>query len=430
MTDDSIRSSSDIGKLCKEFVQNIESFAETLPFVMHVLSSTVLKLDEKMNEFIENSATIVKETDAMREYSLNLEDKPTHDKLHHKTTIFRESLTITPKSFFVSLISAYDAYLGSLIKTLFYIKPELLNASNRSLTFSELVKLNTLENAQEYLVEKEVEAVLRNSHSLQFDWLEKTFSVQLRKDLKCWSKFIEATERRNLFVHVDGVISSQYISVCSEHQCVFPSQAQVGTRLAVDPNYFENATHCIAEIGIKLAHVLWRKLAPEDRENADVNLIEIIYDYLIRKNYQLAQRLADFASDTLRKYSSDETRRILIINQVISYKFGGIPEKALKLLEAEDWSSSADRFQLAVAVLRDDFEHASKIMKQIGKNSQPCELHYREWPVFEEFRKSKQFLSSYKEIFNEDFKLQEKEPKQDKALTNPNPEDGEEDSDV
>jgi predicted transcriptional regulator YdeE len=45
-------------------------------------------------------------------------------------------------------------------------------------------------------------------------------------------------------------------------------------------------------------------------------------------------------------------------------------------------------------------------MKLIGNNPEKISIiHYREWPVFKEFRKTEQFLKAYQEIFNETFDL-------------------------
>jgi len=51
-------------------------------------------------------------------------------------------------------------------------------------------------------------------------------------------------------------------------------------------------------------------------------------------------------------------------------------------------------------------------MKAIGKGRQPSQLQYQEWPVFKEFRKSEEFGQAYKDVFGEEFKLQEQEPRQ------------------
>ena len=404
--------SASLGLLCKDFVQSVEGLAESLPFVMTVLGQAESIWNDKLNGFIEENATNIEKTETGRSYSIKIQDKSKHDKLHRHLRIFRQSRNITPRSFLVALVSAYDAFLGRIISQLFYLKPELLNSSERTLTFSQLVNLQTVDAAREHLVEKEVESVLRKSHSQQFEWLEKTFSVPLRKGLDCWPRFIELTERRNLFVHADGIISSQYLTVCKEQSVKIEANSILGTQLLVDHAYFEQASYCLMEIGIKLAHVLWRKLAPEDRKIADSNLVELIFDLLVKHKYHVASDLAEFGTDTLKTHSSEEYRRIIVINRALAYKFGGQPDKADSVLNAEDWSSSSDKFRIAVEVLRDHFQEASSLMRLIGNNREPGKFEYREWPLFKEFRKSSEFAEAYKEVFGEEFTLQEQSPLQ------------------
>ncbi|HSW00748.1 MAG TPA: hypothetical protein VLI39_11290 [Sedimentisphaerales bacterium] len=161
-----------IASLCRDYVQSVEALAESLPFIMSVLVKAENSFDRKLDAFIDKYATDVERTDDGRLYAINLHDKPQHDKVHRHLRIFREALGVTPCSFLVALVSAYDAFLGRLIRHLFYMKPDLLNTSKRVLTFSQLQKLQNLEAAREYLVEKEVESVLRKSHSRQFDWMD------------------------------------------------------------------------------------------------------------------------------------------------------------------------------------------------------------------------------------------------------------------
>jgi hypothetical protein len=80
--------------------------------------------------------------------------------------------------------------------------------------FPNCLILPSIEEAKLQLVDKEVEVVLRASHTEQFEWFEKNLSVKLRSGLEIWPTFIELTERRNLFAHGDGVVTQQYLSVC------------------------------------------------------------------------------------------------------------------------------------------------------------------------------------------------------------------------
>lgn len=108
----------------------------------------------------------------------------------------------------MSLISQFDAYFGNIIKTIYYKKPEILSTSEKSIKYSEIIKINSIDELKEYIIEQEIEAVLRKSHNDQFKWLENKLNMKLRQGLNCWPTFIESTERRNLFVHCDGCVSS------------------------------------------------------------------------------------------------------------------------------------------------------------------------------------------------------------------------------
>lgn len=122
-----------------------------------------------------------------------------------------------------------------------------------------------MSNHNKSIIEKEVETVLRNSHVEQFDWLESKFGIPLRKGLDSWPTFVETTERRNLLVHTGGIVSSQYIKNCKEHKVAFGNDLKPGSELHVDAEYVAKAYFCIFEIGVKLAHVLWRKLDSNTR---------------------------------------------------------------------------------------------------------------------------------------------------------------------
>jgi hypothetical protein len=309
---------------------------------------------------------------------------------------------LVPGSFLVSLVSQFDGFLGRLIRQLFALKPEILNSSENTLTFSQMVAFGSIDAAKEYIVEKEIEAVLRKSHSEQFDWLEKKFGLVLRKNLESWPDFIEVTERRNLFVHANGVVSHQYLEVCANHSCKVEPGTKLGKQLSVNRKYFSGAHDCLLEIGVKLAQVLWRKLSGDDFSEADKSLITICYELLAEGRYRIARRLLDFGVETIKKHSGESRRLTLVVNRAQAYKWSGDEETARRIVNAEDWSALEPKFLLAQAVLLDDFAGATEIMKQIGgEHHQLGALAYREWPLFREIRKTPEFAAAFEEIFRE-----------------------------
>ncbi len=83
---------------------------------------------------------------------------------------------------------------------------------------------------------------------------------------------------------MDGRISAQYASECRKNGCKLEPDLKEGDLIGVPQRYFEQASSCIFEIGVKLAQVLWRKLSPEQILKADRNLTEITYELIVQKD--------------------------------------------------------------------------------------------------------------------------------------------------
>jgi hypothetical protein len=69
------------------------------------------------------------------------------DKLH-------AAQRILPQSFLVALVSRFDALVGGLVRALFRLKPEALESSERTFTFAELSRFESMESAREFILER------------------------------------------------------------------------------------------------------------------------------------------------------------------------------------------------------------------------------------------------------------------------------------
>jgi hypothetical protein len=393
-----------IEKAIKIYIEHVDSLFKTLFLTMLTIDRTRNKAIELIEDFEKRNCEI-SEKDENGFFTVIVQENYQRRwvKLQQELGQISLSRKLIPASFLVSLISQYDAFLGQLIKSLFDVKPELLNSSERNLSYSQLVEFDSIGSARSYILEKEIETVLRKSHSEQFDWLEAKFGIPLRKDLSIWPLFIEVTERRNLFVHTRGLVSSQYIKVCRQHNANIPSDIKVGDELDAPADYMANAYECIFDLGIRLSHVLWRKVDPANRVKADDNLNDICYELLQDKKYKLAIKVLDFSLNTIKKFSSDQIRRMLVINRSLAYKWSGDEKMSLNIIKAEDWTASSDDFKLAEAIILEKYEDADLLTKKIGANSSIKARNYREWPLFLKYSERKEFKMIFKELFNEDF---------------------------
>lgn len=391
-----------IGNELDLFCQHIDAIDHVLGPMAVAVHDIARKSAEQLAEFENERCEVKTEGDERTVKIPNAhfrEWKRRYQTLEH----LHLSRSLLPRSLLVLLVSQYDAYLGRILRTIFIRKPEILATSEKKISFEVLSQFPSIEAAREYMLEKEVEAILRSSHADQFKWMENTFGLPLRKDLKSWPSFIELTERRNLFVHTDGVISSQYLAVCKLNNCIIDDDSKEGQRLNVSGEYFNAAHGCIYEIGVKLGHVLWRKLLPDEREAADDHLISATYELLERGKWNQAIKLLDFACNEFKKFSSEGRQLTLVVNQAQAYKWNGDGQRCKRIMESIDWSAKSDQFRLAHAVLADDWSAAAKMMLSIGKNGAVDPNGYRDWPLFREFRKQQQFLETYERVFDTPF---------------------------
>jgi hypothetical protein len=257
-----------------------------------------------------------------------------------------------------------------------------------------------MEAARNFIIEKEVETILRDSHSDHFDWMESRFGLPLRKGLEVWPDFIEITERRNLFVHAGGVVSGQYLEVCSKSKSDIEGISR-GKRLQVPAEYFDRSYEVLFEIGVKLTHVLWRKLLEKERKSADQNLLDITYQLISEGRYKLAIVLLDFAVDVLPKHYSEDYRLRFLFNRAQAYKWSGDEDQAIAKIEKEDLSAAKPMFKLAAACIRDDLPSAIENIKEIGIHGEIGLSELRQWPIFKKLRENNDFCAVVEEIFAE-----------------------------
>lgn len=379
------------------FVHDLDALREVLDPVMIMAVTVSQDADAKHLKALEKYGTLKNEDEDKKVFDVPAAHLNEIKLVARKNARAETAVELLPRTFLVSFVSVYDAYLGRLIKTLLETRPEILESSERQLSYKQLAQFDSIDTARSRIIESEVESILRQSHSDQFKWLEKKFNIKLTSGLASWQTFIELTERRNLFVHTHGVVSSQYVNVCESHSCELSCKA--GDTLEASPKYLVTAYKCLYEIGVKLSQVLWRKLCPKELESADMALNDISYDLLSEEKYDLSTRLLEFAVKILPRHSSDSYRRMFVINLAQAYKFSKREKEAAELLDKDDWSACSDNFAICVAVLRDDFDSAAMIMRRIGTSGLVLEQQYLDWPVFKLFRESDQFKKTFLEVF-------------------------------
>lgn len=264
-------------------VRDVDSLKAMTPSLMAVIELARRDGRKRIDEYVEEHDIPSRTDDGHVIYTLSPEHIAQFRRRNSRVEHANTALRMIPKSFVVTLVSQFDSFLGRLIRAIYEARPELLEASERQLTYAQLVSFGDIAVAREYIVEKEVEAVLRKSHTDHFAWLEGKLNTTLRKGLDAWATFIELTERRNLFVHNDGVVTRQYIDVCRAHAVELEEGLEPGDQLSVAQGYFVQACDCLLEIAVKVTQVAWRRLLDEERKSADEALNNYAFTLLVHE---------------------------------------------------------------------------------------------------------------------------------------------------
>jgi hypothetical protein len=386
------------------FISSAIGLAEALPNVQLMLDANHQIAAGEASKFFKKHGTKTGDGEHNAIYSITQDHIQEARQLVQREERARTARQTVPRSLVVAMVSEFDAFLSGLVRLLFIHKPDLLATSDRQFSYKELCDFGGLEQVRDALIEKELEVLLRKSHTEQFDWLESKFGLVLRKELAVWGDFIELTERRNLFVHNAGIVNSLYLSNCvaAGFTCGTPK----GVVLPANEAYLTKAQFVVLEVGIKLGHVLWRKVLPNLAAEAEASLGGVVlYDLVDNAHYELAVKIGTFALRDFKKFKNDHARRLAVLNLAQAYKWSGQNKECHALVDSEDWSSAKDLFHIGVATLKDDVEGVAKLMRAIGNCGQPGKEGYRRWPIFKEMRNNAIFQNTFEEVFAEPWQL-------------------------
>ena len=302
--------------------------------------------------------------------------------------------------------SAFDAFLGQFLSLLYREQRSVLGRFElRQVTVGDIVSCATIDEALDAVVEKNLSKELRESYDTIFATLAKWHGLSTLTDFPAWAEFVEASQRRHLFMHCDGIVNAQYMKECKSAGCNLAPETKTGTELKVDLTYLKKALDVLYQVTIMLGVTLWRTASKDCIEPAEEFITDEIFVLLDRGEWPLAIKLGFFAIN-LPEQKSDLQSKITRINYSQALKWSGDQAGAISALAEVDWSSCSTDLKLAVAVGRDEYDTAEALMRQRGKeteNKASLQVSFRFWPIYREFRKSPQFRAAFQEIFGVEF---------------------------
>jgi len=311
------------------------------------------------------------------------------------------------RSSFVMLVSYFDFLLSDLIHYFYRKYPESLSGRDLPLTLSELKLLGGVDEALDFVINKEAESVLYDSLEKQKLYLKNTLKIDTKDSIINWSRVIEAVERRHIIVHNDCKINRRYLTKVDPSQIPEKTKdLKEGTRVRITERYFRSVFEEICVSGLILLQCCWRKWEKADTASADGRLILDIYDTLVKENWTCAERLGLFSEEC--KVTDQACRLVLDVNYCQSLKWQGKENELQEELKKFDISALSPKFVLAVYALRSDRDGFYDNIENAITVDKMSEEDFVEWPLFRELRKDPDYEERIKAVFSS---ISEKEGK-------------------
>jgi hypothetical protein len=399
---------SQFGSLFVNFVDSMLGYMEFLRFIASfssVLSFSMAK--ELILQFVKENGSLEEDSSQAKIYRIPKSKQEEFYKLRDALKSSRAAGKKIPEMLLMGLVSVYEHNISLLARLVIERNPKILDAKEMSFTLSDVMSFDDLPSLKNSFIEKEIENIFRDSAEKQIEWFEKRLKIEdIKSNHENMNRLLELFQRRNLIAHSNSIVNDIYLSNV-DPVYIKDKNIEKGDYLPVNGRYFTAALELLIEFGVKLTQVCWRKLDPSDTEIADRTLHDFAYELLVRGEYTLACDILEFGR-SLRGRRAKDIELMFLVNHANALKLSGHEEKALKVLEKEDWSACSDAFRCCVAAVKGDLEAVVQHMEAINQSNAIRSIDYQEWPVFYHVRESKTFIDCYESIFGEPYQPADK----------------------
>ncbi len=292
-----------------------------------------------------------------------------------------------------TLFSHLEDALAQLLHAYYERYPAALAGEDRTLTLADLRQLGSIPEAEKLIVEKEVDAVLRESTETQIEYFRKRLKVDVGPLKSLLAPLVEVAQRRNIYVHNQGKVNRQYLASV-DPSLVLQFKAEDSKQLPLSRAYLLSAIDTVDAVAAMLINTCWRKW--DEPKDADDHLVEQTYEGLRDQRYDYVKWLAAFASNI--DVVKDASRRIVVVNHAIALRETGDQEGVTKVLGVVDWSATSSMYMLALHVLREEREEFLRLLPKSVAAEDISVENLREWPLFNSWRGQRWFDKAVAEV--------------------------------
>ncbi|MCR4274464.1 MAG: hypothetical protein NUW02_00210 [Candidatus Campbellbacteria bacterium] len=290
----------------------------------------------------------------------------------------------------VSMVSTLDILLSKLFSFYYKKNYKKLSLENQSINYKELENIENIAEAQKFLIDREIEALLiEKGLDRKLKVLKKDMALNLdpiSKNLEDLKKLIKI---RNLIVHNEGKKDREYIKRYGDEK------NNSNKTITITDKYLTDSLYLLYFIGTYIIQEAQLNFS-EEIKNKNFLLTNPLHYLVKHEQYNYTKSIYNFISNL--KIDASE-KKYIAINYCIGLKKQGKKlEDIEKVLLLEDWSLTRDDFEMCKFALlekhKDFYKYLSKLIKAktVGKKE------IDEWEIFTFYKNKPEFKSIIKNI--------------------------------
>ena len=272
-----------------------------------------------------------------------------------------------------------------------------------NVSYSEIIKSGNIDEIKRKIIFDEVNCIMRENIFKWIKILETKHKKTILLDNDYTKKFIEAYFRRNIIVHNDSKINSDYINGLKVIGKNIPEK-MIGENLICTNEYID----MIIDSSIYLIIYIINQILPlfkEENENFTNSILNMGFEKIKNEEYTLAREIFRLLKDN--KTLDQQTKIYSLINYWQTYKWDNKYEEIKKEIEEFDISAYEELIKLAVYALKDDYESIERVLTNEfndEKQNEELAIQIEDFPVFKQIRRQ-QFYKDLKEKYPDTFTI-------------------------
>ncbi|OMG00425.1 hypothetical protein [Paenibacillus sp. FSL R7-0337] len=299
----------------------------------------------------------------------------------------QKQLSILYQSTLISMVIYFEMFVASIIKHRLVRYPKAADIEYKTLTFDDIRKLGSFENAEQYLIEQVIETLLRDKYLEWINYIKTNMKLKLDRISPLNDKVIEIIQRRNLFVHNEGIANNIYLNNINSE---FKSEVMLGEKLEITPEYIDKSISTIRHVGVLIGLEYWRMMEKESDERVSY-IGDIGMELMLSQEWELAKDIYQF--NLLEKSIDSISKTVSQINYWLSLKRLGNFNEVKNEVESSDFFDKTRDFQVCYAALVGDTERMYNEIPKAIKTEELTVEALMSWPIFTEYRNDEKFVA-------------------------------------